>query len=135
MIKLGSTYYLTMPRYVPGDLIKFKGEYHSILASDEHKVCIWYRPKVTYKGKELWVRNDDVTPIPITEQFLIENHWSRTKQDGNGNYAFIRNNIIIVIDVLKDNFYYLGIRGKIKLSYISDLQHLLFGLKFSDNFY
>lgn len=131
-IKFKDKFYIFSPKFITGDLIKFKGKYYSIMEVSEDSVSIWYSDKRI--PQKLTVRINDVTPIPLTNEFLIENKWTLFIREKNGNKVYSKDRIHIEYDSLKDKFFYFDDKT-IELKYISDLQHLLFGLKATDNFY
>ena len=60
-------------KYIPNDLIKFKGKLYEIIEADEYFVKIWY--KGGKKPKYLRVRVNDVTPIPLSDDVFRVNEW------------------------------------------------------------
>ena len=113
-------------KYIPNDLIKFKGKLYEIIEADEYFVKIWY--KGGKKPKYLRVRVNDVTPIPISDDVFRVNEWRLYKRTDEGEVLRYRDIIIVI----KDNSgrFYLKINdGRIYLKYVSDLQHLMFAFK------
>ena len=113
-------------KYIPNDLIKFKGKLYEIIEADEYFVKIWY--KGGKKPKYLRVRVNDVTPIPLSDDVFRVNEWRLYKRTDEGEVLRYRDIIIVI----KDNSgrFYLKINdGRIYLKYVSDLQHLMFAFK------
>mgnify|MGYP003413083798 FL=1 len=113
-------------KYIPNDLIKFKGKLYEIMEADEYFVKIWY--KGGKKPKYLRVRVNDVTPIPLSDDVFRVNEWRLYKRTDEGEVLRYRDIIIVI----KDNSgrFYLKINdGRIYLKYVSDLQHLMFAFK------
>ena len=80
-------------KYIPNDLIKFKGKLHEIIEADEYFVKIWY--KGGKKPKYLRVRVNDVTPIPLSDDVFRVNEWRIVNRTDEGEV--LRNRDIIVI--------------------------------------
>ena len=113
-------------KYIPGDLIKFKGKLYEIIEADEYFVKIWYQGRK--RPKYLRVRVNDVTPIPLSDDVFRVNEWRLYKRTDEGEVLRYRDIIIVI----KDNSgrFYLKINdGRIYLKYVSDLQHLMFAFK------
>ena len=113
-------------KYIPNDLIKFKGKLYEIIEADEHFVKIWY--KGGKKPKYLRVRVNDVTPIPLSDDVFRVNEWRIVNRTDEGEVLRYRDIIIVI----KDNSgrFYLKINdSRIYLKYVSDLQHLMFAFK------
>lgn len=95
-------------KYIPNDLIKFKGKLYEIIEADEHFVKIWY--KGGKKPKYLRVRVNDVTPIPLTIEIFLVNQWKLYKRTDEGEIP-----CYYEIFVVRDNngrFYYKTNDGK-----------------------
>ena len=112
-------------KYIPNDLIKFKGKLYEIIEADEHFVKIWY--KGGKKPKYLRVRVNDVTPIPLTIEIFLVNQWKLYKRTDEGE--ILRYYEIFVVRDNNGRFYYKTNDGKVYLNYVSDLQHLMFAFK------
>ena len=113
-------------KYIPNDLIKFKGKLYEIMEADESFVKIWYQGRK--RPKYLRVRVNDVTPIPLSDDVFRVNEWRLYKRTDEGEVLRYRDIIIVI----KDNSgrFYLKINdGRIYLKYVSDLQHLMFAFK------
>ena len=113
-------------KYIPGDLVKFKGKLYEIMEADESFVKIWYQGRKRHKY--LRVRVNDVTPIPLSDDVFRVNEWRLYKRTDEGEVLRYRDIIIVI----KDNSgrFYLKINdGRIYLKYVSDLQHLMFAFK------
>ena len=113
-------------KYIPGDLVKFKGKLYEIMEADESFVKIWYQDRKM--PKYLRVRVNDVTPIPLSDDVFRVNEWRLYKRTDEGEVLRYRDIIIVI----KDNSgrSYLKINdGRIYLKYVSDLQHLMFAFK------
>ena len=113
-------------KYIPNDLIKFKGKLYEIIEADEYFVKIWYQGRK--RLKYLRVRVNDVTPIPLSDDVFRVNEWRLYKRTDEGEVLRYRDIIIVI----KDNSgrFYLKINdGRIYLKYVSDLQHLMFAFK------
>ena len=113
-------------KYIPGDLVKFKGKLYEIMEADESFVKIWYQGRK--RPKYLRVRVNDVTPIPLSDDVFRVNEWRLYKRTDEGEVLRYRDIIIVI----KDNSgrSYLKINdGRIYLKYVSDLQHLMFAFK------
>ena len=113
-------------KYIPGDLVKFKGKLYEIMEADESFVKIWYQGR--RRLKYLRVRVNDVTPIPLSDDVFRVNEWRLYKRTDEGEVLRYRDIIIVI----KDNSgrFYLKINdGRIYLKYVSDLQHLMFAFK------
>ena len=113
-------------KYIPGDLVKFKGKLYEIMEADESFVKIWYQGRK--RPKYLRVRVNDVTPIPLSDDVFSVNEWRPYKRTDEGEVLRYRDIIIVI----KDNSgrFYLKINdGRIYLKYVSDLQHLMFAFK------
>ena len=111
---------------MPGDLVKFKGNFYEIIEAREYSVKIWYLGGK--KPKLLQVRADDVAPIFLTIEIFLVNQWKRYKRTDEGEVLRYRDRIIVI----KDNSgrFYIKIKdGRIYLKYVSDLQHLMFAFK------
>ena len=113
-------------KYIPNDLIKFKGKLYEIIEADEYFVKIWY--KGGKKPKYLRVRVNDVTPIPLSDDVFRVNEWRLYKRTDEGEVLRYRD-IIIVIKDNSGRFYLKMNDGRIYLKYVSDLQHLMFAFK------
>ena len=112
-------------KYIPNDLIKFKGKLYEIIEADEHFVKIWY--KGGKKPKYLRVRVNDVTPIPLTIEIFLVNQWKLYKRTDEGE--ILRYYEIFVVRDNNGRFYYKTNDGKVYLNCVSDLQHLMFAFK------
>ena len=113
-------------KYIPGDLVKFKGKLYEIMEADESFVKIWYQGRKM--PKYLRARVNDVTPIPLSDDVFRVNEWRLYKRTDEGEVLRYRDIIIVI----KDNSgrFYLKINdGRIYLKYVSDLQHLMFAFK------
>ena len=113
-------------KYIPGDLVKFKGKLYEIMEADKSFVKIWYQGRK--RPKYLRVRVNDVTPIPLSDDVFRVNEWRLYKRTDEGEVLRYRDIIIVI----KDNSgrFYLKINdGRIYLKYVSDLQHLMFAFK------
>lgn len=112
-------------KYIPGDLVKFKGKLYGIMEADEYFVKIWYQGRK--RPKYLRVRVNDVTPIPLSDDVFLVNEWRLCDRTDEGEILRYRDLIVI-----KDNsgrFYLKTTDGKVYLNYVSDLQHLMFAFK------
>ena len=112
-------------KYIPGDLVKFKGKLYEIMEADESFVKIWYQGRK--RPKYLRVRVNDVTPIPLSDDVFRVNEWRLYKRTDEGEV--LRNRDIIVIKDNNGKFYLKTTDGKVYLDYVSDLQHLMFAFK------
>ena len=112
-------------KYIPGDLVKFKGKLYEIMEADESLVKIWYQGRK--RPKYLRVRVNDVTPIPISDDVFRVNEWRIVNRTDEGEV--LRNRDIIVIKDNNGKFYLKTTDGKVYLDYVSDLQHLMFAFK------
>ena len=112
-------------KYIPNDLIKFKGKLYEIIEADEYFVKIWY--KGGKKPKYLRVRVNDVTPIPLTIEIFLVNQWKLYKRTDEGE--ILRYYEIFVVRDNNGRFYYKTNDGKVYLNCVSDLQHLMFAFK------
>ena len=112
-------------KYIPNDLIKFKGKLYEIIEADEYFVKIWY--KGGKKPKYLRVRVNDVTPIPVTIEIFLVNQWKLYKRTDEGE--ILRYYEIFVVRDNNGRFYYKTNDGKVYLNCVSDLQHLMFAFK------
>ena len=113
-------------KYIPCDLVKFKGKLYEIMEADESFVKIWYQGRK--RPKYLRVRVNDVTPIPLSDDVFRVNEWRLYKRTDEGEVLRYRDIIIVI----KDNSgrFYLKINdSRIYLKYVSDLQHLMFAFK------
>ena len=122
---LNGKFYFNGTKYMPGDLVKFKGKLYEIIEADEYFVKIWY--KGGKKPKYLRVRVNDVTPIPLSDDVFRVNEWRLVNRTDEGEV--LRNRDIIVIKDNNGKFYLKTIDGKVYLDYVSDLQHLMFAFK------
>ena len=113
-------------KYIPGDLVKFKGKLYEIMEADESFVKIWYQGRK--RPKYLRVRVNDVTPIPLSDDVFRVNEWRLYKRTDEGEVLRYRD-IIIVIKDNSGRFYLKTTDGKVYLDYVSDLQHLMFAFK------
>ena len=95
-------------KYIPNDLIKFKGKLYEIIEADEHFVKIWY--KGGKKPKYLRVRVNDVTPIPLTIEIFLVNQWKLYKRTDEGE--ILRYYEIFVVRDNNGRFYYKTNDGK-----------------------
>ena len=122
---LDGKFYFNRTKYMPGDLVKFKGNFYEIMEASEYSVKIWYlggkKPKV------LQVRADDVTPIPLTIEIFLVNQWKLYKRTDEGE--ILRYHEIFVVRDNNGRFYYKTNDGKVYLNCVSDLQHLMFAFK------
>ena len=112
-------------KYIPGDLVKFKGKLYEIMEADESFVKIWYQGRK--RSKYLRVRVNDVTPIPLSDDVFRVNEWRIVNRTDEGEV--LRNRDIIVIKDNNGKFYLKTTDGKVYLDYVSDLQHLMFAFK------
>ena len=112
-------------KYIPNDLIKFKGKLYEIIEADEYFVKIWYQGRK--RPKYLRVRVNDVTPIPLSDDVFRVNEWRIVNRTDEGEV--LRNRDIIVIKDNNGKFYLKTTDGKAYLDYVSDLQHLMFAFK------
>ena len=132
--------------YIPGDLVIHKGEICEIMSSDNgDKRHSQY--SVTCVGKGIasfrFAHEREIVPIPITTKFLEKNGWAVNAtycdyiiKDKLYLCAYVKNRKTGEVDldvyngiaasdsydVCQDDFYLKSI------SYIHELQHLLFGL-------
>ena len=95
-------------KYIPNDLIKFKGKLYEIIEADEYFVKIWY--KGGKKPKYLRVRVNDVTPIPLTIEIFLVNQWKLYKRTDEGE--ILRYYEIFVVRDNNGRFYYKTNDGK-----------------------
>ena len=112
-------------KYIPGDLVKFKGKLYEIMEADESFVKIWYQGRK--RPKYLRVRVNDVTPIPLTIEIFLVNQWKLYKRTDEGE--ILRYYEIFVVRDNNGRFYYKTNDGKVYLNCVSDLQHLMFAFK------
>lgn len=112
-------------KYIPGDLVKFKGKLYEIMEADKSFVKIWYQGRK--RPKYLRVRVNDVTPIPLSDDVFRVNEWRLVNRTDEGEV--LRNRDIIVIKDNNGKFYLKTTDGKVYLDYVSDLQHLMFAFK------
>lgn len=125
--------YLSCPKYLAGDFVKFKGKIYELYSVSEQYVKIFFISNKG-KGKFLEVRINDITPIPLTENFFIENKWELVIRDDIGHkYVYRKKPVIIEYDKAKDEFHYYKGMETLLLKSISDLQHLFFALKLCHN--
>ena len=89
-------------KYIPNDLIKFKGKLYEIIEADEHFVKIWYQGRK--RPKYLRVRVNDVTPIPLTIEIFLVNQWKLYKRTDEGE--ILRYYEIFVVRDNNGRFYY-----------------------------
>ena len=75
---LNGKFYFNGTKYMPGDLVKFKGNFYEIIEAREYSVKIWYLGGK--KPKLLQVRADDVAPIPLTIEIFLVNQWKLYKR-------------------------------------------------------
>lgn len=83
-------------KYIPGDLVKFKGKLYEIMEADESFVKIWYQGRK--RPKYLRVRVNDVTPIPLSDDVFRVNEWRLYKRTDEGEVLRYRDIIIVIKD-------------------------------------
>lgn len=132
--------------YIPGDLVMYKGNICEVRSSDNgDKRHSQYCIIQVGKGIEslTFAHERELESIPLTSEILLKNGW---KDDGTGYYYQLKDKLYLLVeykdkkhkviysvevynnispdsyDVGQDDFYLMTI------SYIHELQHLLFGL-------
>ena len=88
--------------------------------------------------KEGWSTTDLVKPIPLTSKILEESEWKKwTYSSSKGQYTILakdfddnvsRITVVFFKQVIKAEVWHRGYHLGIYLSYVHQLQHLLFGL-------
>lgn len=123
--------------YIPGDLVI----YTSLIKEPIAEICEVHETSYTIKfmhGNSVIVENREIKPIPITIEILEKNGWKI--EDVNPHDL---SNIVskgIIYRAIKDKEILFFQKGasvftcplnwrKIEISYVHELQHLLFGLK------
>ena len=95
-------------KYIPGDLVKFKGKLYEIMEADESFVKIWYQGRK--RPKYLRVRVNDVTPIPLSDDVFRVNEWRLVNRTDEGE--ILRYYEIFVVRDNNGRFYYKTNDGK-----------------------
>lgn len=113
--------------YIPGDLVKFATNTYTIVNFEEnflqHKIC--YALISTNSTKTALVADRDILPIPLIPDILEKNGWKKLYE------KFFEKNVndIRLTIELSENIYVAINRIFImKIHYVHELQHLLFGL-------
>lgn len=126
-------------QYIPGDLVIYISLYKEPVA----EICEVHKTSYIIKymnGNFAEVTNEEIKAIPLTSEILEKNGWSkRTRVLYNGEHSKAFSNpsfplkhfsIIFTKSVIKVTYDCLPVR---EIKYISDLQHLLFGLGIDNN--
>ena len=77
-----------------------------------------------------WVK--DIVPIPLTSDILENNGWKLTTNLDQANlrvFTYTKNSLCIEKTFYTDKFLFICNDQGIRLEYVSDLQHILFGFK------
>lgn len=124
--------------YIPGDLVKFATNYYTIVNFEENfphsKIC--YGLISTNSTKTAFVADRDILPIPLTPEILEKNGWVKdthrhcldempAEAYEKKNFPLTHFNVTFGKKRIQASHDCLFVRN---LKYVSDLQHLLFGL-------
>lgn len=117
------------PKYIPGDIVyNHKKEIIRITSSYLKGTKLFYYRDGNYG----WIREDAIKPIPLTPEILEKNGW---KNDGYGCYKLPTKRAYLYITKdtkVNEEFLVcvsLGMHNLASVSFVHELQHLLFGLK------
>lgn len=123
--------------YIPGDLVI----YTSLIKEPIAEICEVHETSYTIKfmhGNSVIVENREIKPIPITIEILEKNGWKIEDVNPHDLSNIVSNGIIYrAIKGKEILFFQKGASvftcplnwRKIEISYVHELQHLLFGLK------
>ena len=118
-------------RYIAGDWVKHRGKLARIEETYRTNYFVKechndYNPDIEYDDAYFFreVRPQDLVPIPLTYEMLEKNGW---KWDG---LDFVIGALVLYPEA--DYFVFDGFG--LKLKYVHQLQHLLFGLGLDSNF-
>lgn len=124
--------------YIPGDLVKFATNTYTIVNFEENflhnKIC--YALVSTNNTKTAFVADRDILPIPLTPEILEKNGWVKdthrhcldempAEAYEKKNFPLTHFNVTFGKKRIQASHDCLFVRN---LKYVSDLQHLLFGL-------
>ena len=118
--------------YIPGDLVKFATNTYTIVNFEENflhnKIC--YALISTNSTKTAFVADRDILPIPLTPEILKKNGWN---EDGKWYKLTTKRAYLYITKDTKSNDEFLVCAGSDKnnlasVSFVHELQHLLFGL-------
>lgn len=132
-------------RYIAGDWVKNRGKLARIeetyrtnyFVKDCHND---YNPDIEYDDAYFFreVRPQDLVPIPLTYEMLEKNGWKKEMYSSSkGQYTILAKDfddnvsriaVVFFKQVIKAEVWHRGYHLGIYLSYIHQLQHLLFGL-------
>lgn len=121
-------------KYIPGDWVKYRGN------NSPRYVQIWQvRENFLFleSGYGI-VDSSEVEPIPLTPEILEKDGWKKwTYSSSKGQYTILakdfnddvsRTTVMFYKQVIRAEVWHSGYHLGIYLSYVHQLQHLLFGL-------
>ena len=133
---------MELNKYIPGDLAMINGDIVKIMA-----VCFNYNLNIIQNydvmfpnGNIYKYEAESLKPIPLTPEILKKNGWETFIEQHDFRYAFKIDDLcyLVVMTGFLDGIRIFIRKGTIysklrTLKYVSDLQHLLFGLGIDNN--
>ena len=132
-------------RYIAGDWVKNRGKLARIEETYRTNYFVKechndYNPDIEYDDAYFFreVRPQDLVPIPLTYEMLEKNGWKKEMYSSSkGQYTILAKDfddnvsriaVVFFKQVIKAEVWHRGYHLGIYLSYVHQLQHLLFGL-------
>lgn len=132
-------------KYIPGDWVKHRGKLARIEETYRTNYFVKechndYNPDIEYDDAYFFreVRPQDLVPIPLTYEMLEKNGWKKGMYSSSkGQYTILAKDfddnvsriaVVFFKQVIKAEVWHIGYHLGIYLSYVHQLQHLLFGL-------
>lgn len=116
-------------KYIIGDLVKYQDRIYEIIATINTSY-------VELKNITETIPVYDVKPIPLTPNILEKNGWKKPKNSGS-NHVYYKDELFFTFISKNCKFWFndldYGSSICVDLSYVHELQHLLFGLGIDNN--
>lgn len=103
------------------NLLTYKGKEYFVMGISSQSVRLF-----DGKGEDIWVFEDEVEPIPLTEEMLVRLGFKKSK--GKNLKEFILGDFIIYTYPETGIELYYGVGFYIKIQYVHQLQNLYFTL-------
>lgn len=122
------------PNYIPGDLVyNHKGEVIRITSSYLKGTRLFYYKTDKIDESTGCILEKALKPIPLTVEILEKNGWKKSKNSGF-NHVYYKDELFLTFISKNCKFWFndldYGSSICVDLSYVHELQHLLFGLGF-----
>ena len=117
-------------KYIDGDLVRYTSLYKEPIAEiceiRETSYLIRYM-----NGNFAKVTNEEIKPIPLTQEILEKNGWKKSKINDCA-YFYYKDGLFLTYTSKDDKFWFDDFDYSssicVELPYVHSLQHLLFGL-------